>query len=168
MKATLMSLIFFLALNLWFKNIACAQHPVFNHVYLSLHNVDSSLAFYTKAFDLQVTDRFTQLDVTQPDSTFKRAVNVVFLKFPGQDFVYELAQRADKNDTTKPGNLFQHVGVEVKDIAGAFQRVMDAGGKVAVPIRRVKTNSRLEIKQAYVKGPDGETIELIEIITGEY
>src|SRR5436309_6499557 len=88
-------------------------HPVFNHVYLAVRNLDSSLKFYTTAFDLKVTDRFTQLDIVQPDTTFKRAVNVVFLKFPKQDFVYELAERADKNDTTKQGNLFQHVGVEV-------------------------------------------------------
>ena len=171
MKAISISLIFSIVLILCF-NKAVAQdqqvYPVFNHVYLSVRNMDSSLKFYTKAFDLKVTDRFTQLDITQNDTAFKRVVNVVFLKFPEQDFVFELAERADKNDTTRPGNLFQHVGVEVKDITVAFQRVINAGGKVTIPIRRVRTNSGLEIKQAYMKGPDGETIELTEIISGRY
>jgi catechol 2,3-dioxygenase-like lactoylglutathione lyase family enzyme len=144
-------------------------YPVFNHVYLAVHNIDSSLAFYTKAFDLKITDRFNQLDITQADTAFKRPVQVVFLKFPGQDFVFELAERADKSDTsTRAGNLFQHVGVGVKDITVAFQRVIKAGGKPAIAIRRVKTNTGLAIKQAYMKGPDGETIELIEIISGGY
>lgn len=170
MKAILTSLIISLAFNLCFSDAAAQvqQLPVFNHVYLAVHNMDSSLKFYTTAFDLKITDRFNLLDITQPDTSFKRTVNVVFLKFPGQDFVYELAERADKTDTTRPGNLFQHVGVEVKDITVALQRVINAGGKVAIPIRRVRTNSSLEIKQAYMKGPDGETIELTEIISGGY
>lgn len=143
---------------------------VFNHVYLGVHNLDTSLLFYTKAFDLKVTDRFTELQYTQTDTVFKRAVKVAFLKFPGQDLVFELAERPDKNDSTRYGNLFQHVGVEVKNIQTAFDRFKNAGGKVIAAIRRVKTNSPggLEIKQAYMKGPDGETIELIELISGHY
>ena len=171
MKAILISLIFSLVFNLSFLNDAVAQDqqlPAFNHVYLAVHDMDSSLKFYTKAFDLKVTDRFDQLNVTQTDTSFKRSIKIVFLKFPGQDFVYELAERSDKSDTTRPGNLFQHVGVEVKDIAADLQRVVDAGGKLAIPIRRIRTNSGLEIKQAFIKGPDGESIELIEIMSGSY
>jgi catechol 2,3-dioxygenase-like lactoylglutathione lyase family enzyme len=171
MKAISISLIFSIILILCLDK-ADAQdqqvYPVFNHVFLSVRNMDSSVKFYTKAFDLKVTDRFTQLVITQADTTFKRDVNVVFLKFPGQDFVFELAERADKNDTTRPGNLFQHVGVEVKDITIAVERVINAGGKITIPIRRIRTNSRLEIKQAFMKGPDGEAIELTEIISGRY
>ena len=171
MKANPVSLSLSIVLSLSL-NKAIGQNqqvpPAFNHVYLAVHNMDSSLKFYTTAFDLKVTDHFNQLDVTQIDTAFKRVVNVVFLKFPGQDFVFELAERADKNDTTRPGNLYQHVGVEVKDITAALQRAVNAGAKVATPIRRVKTNSVLAIKQAYIKGPDGETIELTEIISGAY
>jgi catechol 2,3-dioxygenase-like lactoylglutathione lyase family enzyme len=167
MKAILISLIFSFALDSWLNDAIAQeqQSPAFNHVYLAVHNMDSSLKFYTKAFDLKVTDRFSQLDITQIDTSFKRAVNIVFLKFPGQDFVYELAERAD---TARPGNLFQHVGVEVKNIAIALQRAVDAGGKMYIPIRRIRTSSGLEIKQAFIKGPDGESIELTEIISGAY
>ena len=77
-----------------------------------------------------------------------------------------MAERANKGDTTRDGNLYQHqhVGVDVKDINVALQSAMRAGAQLAIPIRRVRTNSGLEIKQAYIKGPDGETIELTEII----
>jgi catechol 2,3-dioxygenase-like lactoylglutathione lyase family enzyme len=139
--------------------------PAFNHIYLGVHNMDSSIRFYTTAFDLQITNRLSQLDITQTDTAFKRPVNIVFLKFPGQDLVYELGERSD---TTKIGNQFQHVGIEVKDLKLALQRVLAAGGKLAVPIRQVRTNSNLAIRQAVVKGPDGESIEIVEIISGEY
>ena len=167
--------IFNLILNAIFTTLAAQRpkesslFPVFNHVYLAVHNMDSSLKFYTTAFDLKVTDRFNLLDIKQTDTAFKRPVNVVFLKFPKQDFVFELAERADKTDTaSRAGNLFQHVGVEVTNITAAFQRVVNAGGKIFIPIRSVRTNSGLEIKQAYIKGPDGETIELTEIVSGGY
>src|SRR5215470_2809007 len=115
--------------------------PAFNHVYLAIHNIDSSLKFYTKAFDLKVTGPLQSIRSYPGDSTFKRSVKIVFLKFPGQDFVYELAERADPNDTTRQGNLFGHVGVEVKDIVFVVQRGIDAGGKLYVPIRRVRASS---------------------------
>lgn len=140
----------------------------FNHLYLAVNDVDSSLGFYTKAFGLAVSDRFNELDIRQTDTAFKRQVNVVFLKFPGQDLVFELAERSDKKDTVRMSNLFQHVGVEVKNIELAVQKVIAAGGKVATPIRVVKTNSGLAIRQAYIKGPDRETIELTQIISGKY
>lgn len=140
----------------------------FNHVFLSVNNVDSSLGFYTKAFGLEISDRFNELNVRQTDTVFKRHVNVIFLKFPGQDFVFELAERLDKKDTVRASNLFQHVGVEVKDIELAVQKAIDAGGKIMMPVRNVRTNSGLEIEQAYIKGPDGETIELTQIISGKY
>ena len=63
---------------------------------------------------------------------------------------------------------FGHVGVEVKDIVFVVQRGIDAGGKLYVPIRRVRASSGLEIKQAFLRGPDGESIELAEIVAGNY
>ena len=60
------------------------------------------------------------------------------------------------------------MGVEIKDVTATLKRVLEAGGKLAVPIRQVRTNGGLTIKQAVVKGPDGESIELVEIISGDY
>jgi catechol 2,3-dioxygenase-like lactoylglutathione lyase family enzyme len=130
--------------------------------------MDSSLQFYTEAFNLKVTDRFNLLDIALPDTSYKRSVNVVFLKFPHQDFVFELAEQPNKGDTTRQGNLYQHVGVEVKDITVALQRAITAGAILAILSRLVRTGSGLEIKQAFVEGPDRETIELTQIISGGY
>lgn len=169
-RGRIVQLVLFLLLFCYNKvDAQCTTCPKFNHVYLSVKDIQASVQFYTKAFDLKITDSFNLLNISTSDTAFKKPVKVIFLKFPGQDFVYELAQRADKNDSiSKPGNLLQHVGVEVNDISTALTRVTSAGGKIAIAIRSVLTNSGLEIKQAYVKGPDDETIELTEIVKGGY
>jgi len=43
----------------------------------------------------------------------------------------------------------------------------DIGAEVLVPIRLIKAEG-VEAKQAFFKGPDGEPIELMEIISGEF
>ena len=142
--------------------------PRVNHVFLSVANIDSSVAFYLKAFDLKETNRLSVLRIEQGDSITERKVKIAFLKFTGQDLAFEVSERAPATDASTSGTqLYQHVGVEVSDINVAFQRVKDAGGKVAIPIRIVRTN-RIEIKQAFFRGPDGELIELAEIISGGY
>ena len=142
--------------------------PRVNHVFLSVANIDSSVAFYLRAFDMKETNRLSVLRIEQGDSVTERKVKIAFLKFPGQDLAFEVSERAPGPEVNTSGpQLYQHVGVEVNDINVAFQRVKDAGGKVYIPIRIVRTN-RIEIKQAFFRGPDGEAIELVEIITGGY
>jgi catechol 2,3-dioxygenase-like lactoylglutathione lyase family enzyme len=75
------------------KNAALS--PRFNHVMLFVSNLDSSITFYTTAFDLQVAQRITELSVTSGSGApAARPVKMALLKFPGQEFVLELAERA--------------------------------------------------------------------------
>ena len=70
-----------------------ALTPRFNHVMLVVSNLDSSIAFYTTAFDLQVAQRITELRVTGANGNQNaRPVKMALLKFPGQEFVLELMQ----------------------------------------------------------------------------
>ncbi|MBN8578355.1 MAG: VOC family protein [Cytophagales bacterium] len=144
-----------------------AISPRFNHVMLYVSNLEKSIDFYTRAFDLQVTNRLDTLVATQPDGNkLVRLVNMAFLKFKNQDFVLELSQNSV--DTTNPtAFLFQHLGVDVQDIDAAYQRALDAGAAVMVPVRVVKAKG-IEAKQAFVGGPDGERVELMQIVAGEF
>jgi catechol 2,3-dioxygenase-like lactoylglutathione lyase family enzyme len=170
MKIIFFTVGFTIILSHLFSEAICQAplRPRFNHVFLYVSNLDSSLQFYESAFDLKVVNRFTELEITQGDSTFKRNLKIAFLKFANQDFVLELAERPGTIDITNQSGLFQHVGVEVKDILTAFKKVADAGGKILLQIRRVRTNSGLEIKQAFFTGPDEEEIELIQVVSGGY
>ena len=65
-------------------------------------------------------------------------------EFPGQNFVYEMAEVARTEDEegnfVASNNLFQHVGIDVTDIDAALQRALDAGAKLAAPVRLVTAN----------------------------
>jgi catechol 2,3-dioxygenase-like lactoylglutathione lyase family enzyme len=142
--------------------------PRLNHIMLYVSDLERSVDFYTRAFDIEVTDRIEKILVFQDDgSEVKRDVTMAFLKFPGQDFVYELSQQPIDSSWNNQKALFQHVGVDVPDIEIAFTRVAEAGGEVIAPVRNVRAHE-IEAKQAFFRGPDGEIVELMQIITGEF
>jgi lactoylglutathione lyase len=141
--------------------------PRFNHVFLAVSDLDKSIAFYTKAFDLEITTRLKKLTKTSPDGEVTEIeVNMAFLKFPGQDFVFEIGER-DRFVSENESANYQHVGVDVKDIEVAFERLVNAGATPLQPIVLVEAEG-VSAKNAFLKGPDGETIELMEMISGEF
>jgi len=150
--------------------IACTSKkisPRFNHVVITVSNMEKSLQFYTTAFNLEQTNTIKHLEYTAKDGTVtNRDIHVVLLKFPGQDFVWEMVENPNANVSEIP-SLYQHVGVDVTDMDTAFKQVVDAGAEVVVAPRFVKMTG-LETKQAFLKGPDGEMIELMQIISGEF
>ena len=149
---------------------AAALSPRFNHVMLIVTNLDSSITFYTSAFDLQVAQRITELKVTGADGAANaRPVKMALLKFPGQEFVLELAERpAAAAPVTGPAPYYQHLGVDVRDIAAAAERVAKAGGKNPSPIQTVSTSSGTVAKNMFFRGPSGELVELMQVISGEF
>jgi catechol 2,3-dioxygenase-like lactoylglutathione lyase family enzyme len=135
---------------------------------LYVSNLERSIEFYIRAFDFQITNKLDTLIAVQSDGTeLIRTVNMAFLKFPGQDFVFELAQQVADTTTRPPAYSFQHIGVDVLNIETAFKRAIEAGAKELVPVRRVKATG-VEAKQAFFAGPDGERIELMQILSGEF
>ena len=146
------------------------QSPRFNHVMLTVTNLDSSITFYTAAFDLQVSQRITEMSVTGANGTpSTRPVKMALLKFAGQDFVLELAERpATAAAAAGPAPYYQHVGVDVRDIEAAAERVKKAGGREPSPIQTVSTSSGTDAKNMFFRGPSGELVELMQVMSGEF
>jgi catechol 2,3-dioxygenase-like lactoylglutathione lyase family enzyme len=145
-----------------------ALSPRFNHVMLFVTNLDSSITFYTTAFDLQVAQRITELTVTGGSGApAARPVKMAFLKFPGQEFVLELAERPAAT-SAGPAPYYQHLGVDVRDIAAAAERVRKAGGQAPSAIQTVSTSSGTVAKNMFFRGPSGELVELMQIVSGEF
>jgi catechol 2,3-dioxygenase-like lactoylglutathione lyase family enzyme len=145
-----------------------ALSPRFNHVMLFVSNLDSSITFYTAAFDLQVAQRITELTVTGANGTpSARPVKMALLKFPGQEFVLELSERP-ATTSTGPAPYYQHLGVDVRDIAAAAERVGKAGGRNPSPIQTVSTSSGTVAKNMFFRGPSGELVELMQVVSGEF
>ena len=145
-----------------------ALSPRFNHVMLFVADLDSSITFYTAALDLQLAQRITELTVTGANGEPSvHAVKMALLKFPGQDFVLELAERPAPAPGA-PTPYYQHLGVDVRDIAAVAERVRKAGGQAPSPIQSVSTSNGTVAKNMFFRGPSGELIELMEIVSGEF
>ena len=145
-----------------------ALSPRFNHAMLAVSNLDSSIAFYTAAFDLQVAQRITELSVTgATGAPSAHPVKMALLKFPGQEFVLELGERP-ASPATGPAPYYQHIGVDVRDIAAAAERVRKAGGRDPSPIQTVRTSSGTVAKNMFFRGPSGELVELMQVVSGEF
>ena len=145
-----------------------ALSPRFNHVMLFVADLDSSITFYTAALDLQLAQRITELTVTGANGAPSvRPVKMALLKFSGQDFVLELAERPAPA-SAGPAPYYQHLGVDVRDIGAAAERVRKAGGQAPSPIQTVSTSNGTVAKNMFFRGPSGELVELMEIVSGEF
>jgi catechol 2,3-dioxygenase-like lactoylglutathione lyase family enzyme len=136
--------------------------PRFNHVMLYVTNLDSSITFYTTAFDLKVAQR---IDTMRVGTGSPRAVRMALLRFPGQEFVLELAERPAT--TGGASAFYQHLGVDVRDIAAAADRVRKAGGQEMTAVQTVYAGGTVA-KNAFFRGPSGERVELMELVKGEF
>jgi len=94
-------------------------------------------------------------------------VNVVLLKFPGQDFVYEMVELPSFPDSANTFPLFNHIGIDVLDIEKALPKALAAGAIIDTPIQTVETNG-LKAKSVFILGPDGERIQFMQILSGEF
>ena len=145
---------------------SAALSPRFNHVMLYVSDLDASIAFSTEAFDLEVTDRVdTLIFVGDDGSETPTPVRMAFLRFPGQDFVLELSEQQVEDDGTSP--YFQHIGVDVTDIEAAAARVQAAGGRDFSGVRMVRARD-LVARNAFFLGPDGEMVELMQMLQGTF
>ncbi|HSM05810.1 MAG TPA: VOC family protein [Longimicrobiales bacterium] len=141
--------------------------PRFNHVMLHVSDLDATIAFYTRAFDLQVTQRIDTLTLVAADgSEIPRPVRMALLKFPGQDFVLELSEQ--NAEAGGPPPFYQHLGVDVADIEAAAERVQAAGAREFSGVRTVRAPGGIEARNAFFLGPDGELVELMQMVAGVF
>ncbi|WP_296705812.1 VOC family protein [Algoriphagus sp.] len=141
--------------------------PRFNHVYLNVANMDRSVAFYTAAFDLELVKQIKKLKRTSEEGTPEEyEIFLSLLKFPGQDFVLEIGENPAFQAENGSAN-YTHIGVDVSDIEAASERILKAGGILARPLAIVETED-IAAKTMFFTGPDGESLELMQLISGEF
>jgi len=141
--------------------------PRFNHVYLKVSDLDRSVAFYTAAFELKQEKQIKKLKRTSAEGVSEEfETSLSLLKFPGQDFVLEIGKALDFQSENKQAN-YSHIGIDVADIETASERILKAGGVMISPVTLVETEDIIA-KNAFFTGPDGETLELMQLISGDF
>ena len=123
------------------------------HIFLSVADLDRSVAFYKKAFE--GTEVLYEFEIDGFDITMLGL---------GNGTVLELLQRPyDQSD-----GKWQHIAFECDDIEAQYQRLTDAGATVRMPLEMTTV---LKGRNGYpdthgcgvhVLGPDGEEIELCQ------
>jgi catechol 2,3-dioxygenase-like lactoylglutathione lyase family enzyme len=142
--------------------------PRFNHVMLYVSDLDESVQFYRNAFGMRLDQKLDHLMVENDTGMYDTlAVNMAFLRLSGSRFVLELSQRAVAQDSSAVPLHFQHLGIEVDDIELAMKKAGAAGAETVRPVTTVMADG-IKAKNAFFKGPDGEVIELMEILEGAF
>ena len=129
------------------------------HIFLAVKDINRSIEFYTKAFEgAKVLYEF-QID----------GFDITMLGL-GNGVVLELLQRPyDESD-----GKWQHIAFECTDIEAQYQRLMEAGATIRMPLEMTTV---LKGRNGYpdthccgvhVLGPDGEEIELCQPQPGRH
>ncbi|KXF82651.1 lactoylglutathione lyase [Enterovibrio coralii] len=123
----------------------------FLHTMIRVADLDKSIEFYTKVLGMSVLDRFENPeyrytlvfvgDANQPDNT-----------------AIELTYNWDTNEYDL-GNGFGHLALGSDDIYTACERIKALGGNVTREPGPMKGG---ETHIAFIKDPDGYSIELIQ------
>jgi lactoylglutathione lyase len=116
------------------------------HVCLNVANADEAVEWYTENFDLE--DALSWSGETDQGHTVNRYVsdgNGTMIQF----------REAEKATEFGHGPGYDHLGIRVGDLDGAFERV-DHAGVVREPQDNPSSNARF----AFIKDPFGNVIEL--------
>jgi len=121
----------------------------FHHLSMRVRDLNASIKFYTA---LGFTQRFTW---GEPPKT-------TALLDTGDGNYFELSQ----GDPEKPHGdaIFHHIALRADDCTAALEAARAAGAEITVEPKDVtlSTNPPTPIRIAFLKGPDGELIELFQ------
>jgi lactoylglutathione lyase len=109
-----------------------------------------SVDFYTRAFGMQIADRF-------PFDGF----TLVYLKSPEDDFEVELTINHGRTEPYALGNGYGHIAFVVPDAAAEHDR-LTAGGLEPDPVKEFQRDGALMARFFFLTDPDGYRIEVLE------
>ena len=120
------------------------------HAMIRVLELHRSIAFYDKAFDLKIADRFDFADFT-----------LVYLRNPENDFEIELTWNKGRTEPYSHGDGYGHVAVTVPDLDAEHKR-FTAAGLNPNPVKEFNRDGALMAKFFFVQDPDGYKIEVLQ------
>src|ERR1700722_5706638 len=120
------------------------------HTMIRVLDETRSVAFYGRAFGLQVADRFAFDGFT-----------LVYLRGPEDDFELELTINHDRTAPYPLGEGYGHLAFVVDDIDGEQARFVREGLDPGV-VRELHREGALMAKYFFVNDPDGHRIEILQ------
>ncbi|MGM3176237.1 lactoylglutathione lyase [Dickeya lacustris] len=121
------------------------------HTMLRVGDLQRAIDFYTKILGMRLLR-------TSENPEYKYSLAFVGYTEESEGAVIELTYNWGV-DSYEMGSAFGHIALGVDDVAGACERIRQAGGKVTREAGPVKGGTTII---AFVEDPDGYKIELIE------
>ncbi|MGM3190679.1 lactoylglutathione lyase [Dickeya dadantii subsp. dieffenbachiae] len=121
------------------------------HTMLRVGDLQRAIDFYTKVLGMRLLR-------TSDNPEYKYSLAFVGYTEESEGAVIELTYNWDV-ESYEMGTAFGHIALGVDDVAGACERIRQAGGKVTREAGPVKGGTTVI---AFVEDPDGYKIELIE------
>ena len=135
-----------------------------NHAAIFVSDLDRSIAFYEKAFGLELKVRW---QTGERVSNGKEEV----MGLPGAHLInskgcrvelWELADQSGSEHDQKPVN---HFGMEVDDVALVDENAIAAGAKGEM-LPSTVTSGDLYVETAFIRGINDERIDLVRFLRG--
>jgi catechol 2,3-dioxygenase-like lactoylglutathione lyase family enzyme len=129
-----------------------------NHPAIFVSDLDRSIAFYQQAFGFELAVRWTSGERLSGGK-------ISPMDLPGAHLVdrdgdrIEFWQLPDMSGNEHTQSPINHFGLEVRDVAVAYEVALAAGAKPDLEPGTV-TSGELRVDTAFVRGPDDERIEL--------
>jgi catechol 2,3-dioxygenase-like lactoylglutathione lyase family enzyme len=140
-----------------------ATAPGFHHVAIRAIDFDETIRFYTEGLGFTVHYRFSVPDRIDR-AAFLDAGDGRFIEvFGPASIVQSEGRRRQPNEDRTEGALL-HFCLRVADTEAAYARALAAGATSRVtPVERQLGDApTVEVKIAFVTGPNGEVIELMQ------
>ena len=129
------------------------QRPRVLHSMIRVRDLDSALMFYCDGLGMKILNRY---------DFEKGRFSIIFLSFAGYrdgPAAIELTYNWDQQESYSHGSGYGHIAIGVPDIGAMYERLASFGGtQVTAPKRMLEGAPAL----AFVKDPDGYSIELIQ------
>ena len=120
------------------------------HMMIRVLDEARSVAFYQRAFGLDIADRFGFEGFT-----------LVYLRNTAADFEIELTINHDRKEPYNLGDGYGHIAVAVDDLASTHARFEHDGLK-PTPVKEFFRDGALLAKFCFVQDPDGYKIEVLQ------
>lgn len=137
--------------------------PGFHHVALRATDFDRTLRFYTEGLGFTVRHEFA-VEGRIDRAAFLDAGDGRYLEVfgPGSTVQSEGRRRQPEEERTEGALL--HFCLRVTDTGAAYARALAAGGvpRVAPRTAVLGQNPLMEVRIAFVTGPEGEVIEFLQ------
>lgn len=134
---------------IWGKD---AESPRILHAMIRVKDLEKSLAFYCDTLGMK---QLSRVDVEAG------RFSIVFINFT-EDFesgAIELTHNWDREDNYTHGTGYGHVAIGVPDLYGTCERLRSAGVEISVEPKTLLPGAPA---LAFIKDPDGYSIELIQ------